>query len=111
MWQDEQDSSTLERTLDVQEEILNDFKSLWYKNYLLSLREHSKNVYQSKWEKRIKEGDIVLIKAINKARPFWMKGRVLELVVGFDNKIRSVKLTQGNRAIEYHSISNLYQAS
>ena len=77
MWQDDQDSSSLERTLDAQEEILNNFKSLWYENYLLSLREHSRNVYQSKWENRIKVGDIVLIKAMNKARPFWMMGRVL----------------------------------
>ena len=108
VWQDEQDSSTLERILDVQEEILNNCKSLWYKNYSLSLREHSRNVYQSKWENKIKVGDIVLIKTINRARPFWMMDRVLELVVGFHNKIRSVKLKQGNGAIEYHSISNLY---
>ena len=108
VWQEEQDPSSLERTLDVQGEIINNFKSLWYDNYLLSLREHSRNVYQSKWENRIKVGDIVLIKAINKARPFWMMGKVLELVIGFDNKVRSVKLKQGNGAIEYHSISNLY---
>ena len=81
---------------------------MWYENYLLSLREHSRNVHQNKWENRIKIGDIVLIKAINKARLFWMMGRVLELVLGFDNKVRSVKLKQGNGAIECHSISNLY---
>ena len=59
-------------------------------------------------ENKINTGDIMLIKAINKARPFWMMGRVLELVLGFDNKVRSDKLKQGNGAIEYHSISNLY---
>ena len=37
-----------------------------------------------------------------------MLGKVLENIIGFDNKIRAVKLKQGNGAIEYHSISNLY---
>ena len=72
VWRGEQDTSTLDKTLNTQEEILNNFKTMWYENYLLSLREHSRNVYQNKWENRIKVGDIVLIKAINKARPFWM---------------------------------------
>ncbi|XP_068224787.1 uncharacterized protein [Palaemon carinicauda] len=108
VWRGEQDSSSLDKALNTQEEILNNFKTLWYENYFLSFREHSRNLYQNKWENRIKVGDIALIKAVNKARPFWMKGRVLELVLGFDNKVRTVKLKQGNGAIEYHSISNLY---
>ena len=108
VWRGEQDSSTLDKTLNIQEEILNNFKSIWYENYLLILREHSRYVYQNKWENKIKVGDIVLIKAINKARTFSMTGRVLELILGFDNKVRSVKLKQGNGTIEYHSISNLY---
>ena len=45
---------------------------------------------------------------MNKSRPFWMLGKVLENIIGFDNKIRVVKLKQGNGAIEYHTISNLY---
>ena len=85
VWCGEQDSSTLDKTLNIQEEILNNFKSMWYENYLLSLQEHSRNVDQNKWENRIKVGDIVLIKAINTARSFWMMGKVLELVLGFDN--------------------------
>ena len=36
-----------------------------------------------------------------------MMGKVLENIIGFDNKIRAVKLKQSNGAIEYHSISNL----
>ena len=96
------------KTLELQEEIIENFKKLWYESYLLSLREHSGNLYQNSWENRIKVGDIALIKAINKPRPFWMMGKVLELVIGFDGKIRSVKLKQGNGSIEYHSICNLY---
>ena len=37
-----------------------------------------------------------------------MLGKVWENILGFDNKIRAVKLKQGNGAIEYYSISNLY---
>ena len=35
-------------------------------------------------------------------------GKVLELVMGFDGNIRSVKLKQANGSVEYHSICNLY---
>ena len=108
VWIDDQSQPLLEKTLELQEEIMENFKKLWYESYLLSLREHSRNLYQSSWENRIKVGDIVLIKAINKPRPFWMMGKVLELIIGFDGKVRSVKLKQGNGSIEYHSICNLY---
>ena len=33
---------------------------------------------------------------------------MLELVVGYDNKIRTVKVKQSNGSIEYHSLINLY---
>ncbi|XP_068229586.1 uncharacterized protein [Palaemon carinicauda] len=108
VWLDDSSQPSLERTVEIQEEIIENFKKLWYENYLLSLREHSRNLYQSKWENRIKVGDIVQIKAINKPRPFWMMDKVLGLILGFDNNIRSVKLKQGNGATEYHSICNLY---
>ena len=108
IWLDDQGQQSLEKNVDLQEEILGNFKSLWHESYLLSLREHSRNLYQSGWENRIKVGDIVLIKAFNKPRPFWMMGRVLELIIGHDNKVRSVRLKQGNGLVEYHSICNLY---
>ena len=101
-------SQIWKKTVEMQEEIIENFKKLWYESYLLSLREHSRNLYRSKWENRIKVGDIVLIKAINKPRPFWMMGKVLEVIIGYDGSIRSVKLKQGNGAIEYHSVCNLY---
>ena len=108
VWQKQPDPNSLNKSLELQEELITTFKTLWYENYLLSLREHCRNIYQNKWEKRIKVGDVVLIKSINKSRPFWMLRKVLENIIGFDNKIRAVKLKQGNAAIEYHSISNPY---
>ena len=35
-------------------------------------------------------------------------GKILQIINGFDNKIRTVKLKQSNGKIEYHSICNLY---
>lgn len=67
---------------------MENFKRLWYKNYL-SLREHSRNLYQSTWENKIKAGDIILTEALSKPRPFWLMGAVVQIVKGFDNKIRT----------------------
>ena len=50
----------------------------------------------------------MLVKLPNKPRPFWLLGRVLELVVGRDNKVRSVKLKRGDGQIQHHSIKHLY---
>ncbi len=108
VWTEDPTQNQLENSLDKQNEILENFKSLWYESYLLSLREHSRNLYQQNWENKVKVGDIVLIKAVNKPRPFWMMGKILELIMGHDNKVRTVKLKQGNGSIEYHSIKNLY---
>ena len=108
IWTEEPGQHQMEASIDKMNEILQNFKSLWYQNYLLSLREHSRNLYQQNWDDRIKIGDIVLIKAPNKPRPFWMLGKVLEVIIGYDGKVRTVKLKQGNGSIEHHSIKNLY---
>ncbi|KAL7630818.1 UNVERIFIED_CONTAM: hypothetical protein RMT77_018969 [Armadillidium vulgare] len=104
----ETNQNKLEQTLDTQEELFNKFKQLWYQEYLLSLRESMTKIYELSWDNIIKVNDIVLIKSEIKPRPFWMTGRVLELVIGHDNKIRSVKVKQSNGQIGHHSINNLY---
>src|SRR6201990_969415 len=76
--------------------------------YLLSLREYSRNLYQSSWIDRIKCGDVVLIKLPNKPRTFGLLGKVIEVVVGYDNIIRSVKVKQSNGKVAHHSICNLF---
>lgn len=98
----------LSKTLEVQEDAIVHFKKLWQEDYLLSLREYSRNMYQADWINKIKVGDIVLIKIANKSRPFWLMGRVLEVIIGYDNKIRSVKLKRGDGLICQHSICHLY---
>ena len=90
------------------DEIFNSFSEIWYKDYLLSLRESGRNLYQEEWENLIKIGDIVLIEAPNKTRPFWPIGKVIELFAGDDGCIRSVKLLRGDGTEGTHSISLLY---
>ncbi|KAG0430586.1 hypothetical protein DMUE_5647, partial [Dictyocoela muelleri] len=107
-WVDSHSQNRVEQTLEQNEKILENFRKLWFESYLLSLREHSRDLYQISWENKIKVGDVVLIRSPVKPRPFWLLGKVLEVVIGYDNKIRSVKLRQGNGQIAYHSIVNLY---
>ena len=72
------------------------------------MRQTSRNLYQSEWTNRIKIGDIVLIQTPNKPRPFWLLGRVIDVIVGHDNKIRSVLLKRGDGQTCHHSICHLY---
>ena len=81
------DHDDLNAMLDVQNDLFQKFRELWYDSYLLSLREQSKSMFQDEWYNRIKIDDIVLVKMPNRTRPFWLLGRVLEVVVGYDNKI------------------------
>ena len=108
IWQEQPDPNSLYKTLELKQEFITNIKTLWYENYLLHLRQQGWNIYESKWENRIKVGDRVLVKFMNKFRLLWMLCKILENIIGFDNKIRAVKLKQGNGAIEYYSISNLY---
>lgn len=59
VWTDDQSQPSLEKTLEIQEETIENFKKLLYESNLLSLREHSRNLYHSGWENRIKLGDSI----------------------------------------------------
>ena len=97
IWVEDHDRDTLVKTLEVQEENFEFFKREWYESYLLSLRESSKNLYQTDWTNRVTAGSVVLVKLPNKPRPFWVLGLVKEVVISpDDNKVRTVKLKLGN---------------
>ena len=95
-------------TLASRDEAFQDFREKWYTTYLLSLREHCRDLHQCNWVNKIKAGDVVLIKTPNKTRPYWLLGRVLELIVGHDNAVRSVKLKRSDGQIVHHSVNHLY---
>ena len=98
----------LAKALDDRLLMLENFKDLWYEEYLLSLREAGKERYQKIWENVIKVGDIVLVTRPNKVRAEWSFGRVTELCPGKDGKVRVVKVAKPDRSISVYPINLLY---
>ena len=69
---------------------------MWYSQYLLSLRETSRDVFQTAWVDRISVGDIVLIDTRDRPRVHWQMGRVVQLIHGNDGRVRQVVLKTAN---------------
>ena len=95
--------------------MLDKFKALWYEEYLLGLKETFKDLHETKFENRVKVGDIVLVKNPAVKRQHWILGRILEIYPGADGKVRSVKLLRGKADYrekltkpELHSLKHLY---
>ena len=95
-------------SLSLKEEILDNFKDRYYNEYLVSLREKSRDLYQNNWRNEIKPGDVVLINTPSNSRPYWTMARVEELVVGNDGIVRSVRVRKPNGDRANHSINHLY---
>ena len=76
--------------------MLNKFKDIWNLEYLLSLRETCRDIYETDFSNKIKVDQVILVKNPLKPRPFWQLGRVIELYPGSDNNTRSVKIKLGN---------------
>ena len=105
----------LVKSLSVREKMVSHFNSLWYEDYLLSLRSLYKNLHGAEFINRVKENDLVLIKNPVKSRQHWCLGKIVQLIHGADDKVRFVKLLRGDakydsgtRKLELHSIKNLY---
>jgi len=94
--------------LEKREALLDRFKELWYDDYLLSLRETNRDLFQDEWHDRIKVDDVVLISAPNKPRPSWQMGRVAETLRGKDGKVRCVRVVRPDSSDGVYSISALY---
>ena len=93
----------LVKSLSVREKMVSHFNGLWFDDYLLSLRSLYKNLHETEFENKIKVNDLVLIKNPVKARQHWCLGRVIQLIHGSDNKVRSVKLLRGDA--KYNKVS------
>ena len=87
--------------------LLKHFHELWNNAYLLSLRESTKNSYENRFENKIDVDDIVLIRHLQKSRPFWLLSRVVEVFQGDDNNIRSANVKRDG-SIQNYSINHLY---
>ena len=95
-------------TLEKRETSLDTFKTLWFEDYIVSLRETGRDLYQNKWIEKIAVDDIVLIWEPGKSRTFWKCGKVVEKIIGSDGKARSVKVMKPDRSIATHAICHLY---
>ena len=102
------DRRSLTRALEKRNDLLETFRDLWYNEYLLTLRENARDVYQESWENKIKVGDVVLLHNPNKPRYLWQMGRVQELLPGKDGIVRTVKVVRPDRSEGVHSINLLY---
>ena len=80
--------SILIQAIETGDQLFDHFKEVWYIQYLLSLRDGYQNIHKSKWENSIKACDVMLVKLPNKPRPYWLLGRLQEVILGFDDKIR-----------------------
>jgi hypothetical protein len=94
--------------LNVRKEMLEDFRELWYQSYLLGLRQQYKDLHDSNWTNKIKVDDVVLVQLPNKSRPYWVLGRVLSLIEGSDEKVRSANIKRGDGHTQLHSLKHLY---
>lgn len=88
--------------------LLDKFHKLLHEEYLLSLREQSHVLYQIDFKNIIKIDDLVLIKNLAKAKPYWSLGRVVNVIPGNDYCIRSTNVKKPNDNIQLHSIKHLY---
>ena len=102
------DRSALVRTLEKRDETFAYFRELWVEDYLLSLRENSRDVYQFGWENKIDVGDVVLMSSPNKPRYQWQMGRVQQLLPGKDGVVRTVKMMRPDRSTGVYYIRMLY---
>ena len=95
-------------SLEWREEAVNKFKDSWHSEYILSLREASRDLHQLDWQDVVAEGDIVLISSPTKPRSQWLLGLVKQLLPGSDNKTRTVKVARPDRTEGVYSINLLY---
>ena len=82
----------LVHSLEIRNNMLQNFKEIWYEEYLLGLQDTYKNLHDAKFKNRIRVGDIVLIRNPRLKRDQWILGRVLQLYPGNDGKVRSAKV-------------------
>jgi len=98
----------LVRSLERRRDLMDEVRTRWYDEYLLSLRESCADLYQNEWTNVIKCDDVVLFETPNKPRFQWQMGRVLKLLPGPDGVVRCVRLLRPDRTEGVHSIKHLY---
>jgi len=87
------------------------FWNEWSKGYLLSLRESLPLVHKgprSQIRRQPELGEIVILRDNGLPRRAWKLAKVIELIQGKDNQIRSVKIQMCNKTILERAVNYLY---
>lgn len=117
VWKTHDDTSLSETTpsrdvliksLQSSANLFEEYRTRWYEEYLLSLRETSRDLYQTSWKNRVKKDDIVIVRSPVKERAYWQLGIVSELIFGDDGKVRSAYVRAPGGKVNHHSIKYLY---
>ena len=95
-------------SIEKRQDIYNNFKEHWYNNYLLSLKESSRDVYQGTWEDKVAVDDVVFISSPIKNRRQWQMGRVIQMLTGKNQITRCVKVVRPYCSEGVYAISHLY---
>ena len=91
--------------------ILSGFWKRWEREYLLELRNSHLSNGNSDSDRKISEGDVVVVHDENKKRGFWRLGLVEELIVGRDGHVRGAKIrvsSGGKTSIWQRPVQRLY---
>ena len=72
--------------------IINQFWDRWRTEYLAELHQQHKLLTKPSKDTDINEGDIVLIKDDKKPRQLWTVGKVEQLIISKDNKVRGAEV-------------------
>lgn len=92
LWQQQHNEThdQLNEIINRQEKMIDKYRKMWYSQYLLSLRETTRDVFQTVWFDKIAVGDVVLIDTKDRPRIYWQMGRVIQLIHGPDGLVRQV---------------------
>ena len=109
----------LAESLELRDKLMDRFRDIWQREYLLSLRDSYKDLRQENFIDKIEVGAIVLVRNIQpeyvKRRHYWSLARVLSVIKGHDGKVRSATVLKGSadylkrkREPEVHPVNHLY---
>ena len=112
-------SKELAESLELRDKLMDRFRDVWQREYLLSLRDGYKDLRQEHFVDKVDVGDIVLVRNIQpkyvKRRQYWSLARILSVIKGHDGKIRSATVLKGSadylrrkREPEVHPVNHLY---
>ena len=108
-YDEDQQRQSLLSSFDLRDSMLEKFRAIWNRDYLLSLREtHRGRTTNNPRQVHLKVGAVVLLKSPFKPRPYWTLVKIVELVPSSDGEVRSVKIQRPDGSVTKSVVSLLY---